>query len=117
MYSESDSKDTELLFRKATQGAKNVGRQMIYELGFPVKIMRVIQSSIRKVKPPTDLALIHRSFWVDEVEDNWSDDMEIFEVLDRAKFAKQLASDPYITKLKAKVIYLNRIMNECKPKL
>ena len=112
-----DSKDTEWLFRKATQAAKNVSRQMIYELGFPVKIMRVIQSSIRKVKPPTDLALIHRSFWVDEVEDNWSDDMEIFEVLDRAKFAKQLAGDPYITKLKAKVTYLNRIMNECKPKL
>ena len=108
--------ETELLYKKAKQIAKSLGRQMIYELGFPVKIMRGIQNFSRKLRQPTHLELIHRSFWVDEVENNWSDDMEIFDVLDRAKFAKQLARDPYVPKLKAKVIYVNRLMNECKPK-
>jgi hypothetical protein len=112
-----NSNETERLSRKAKQVAKGLGRRMIYELGFPVKIMRGIQNVNRRLRQPTHLELIHRSFWVDEVDSNWSDDMEIFEILDRVKFARQLAHDPYVPKLKAKVIYLNRLMNECKPRL
>jgi hypothetical protein len=117
-YSASlDSRETERAFVRAKHAAKNFGRQIIYELRFPAKIMRAVKNSIGKVKLPTHLELVHRSFWADEVEKIWSDDMEIFEVLDRAKFAKQLARDPYVPKLKAKAIYLNRILNECKPQV
>ncbi len=111
------SKRTKSTLRRFKKFAKALARQMIYDLGFPIKIMRLVENFSRKVKPPTRLEEIQRSFWIDEVEKDWSDNMTIFEVVDRNKLNKYLANESYNPKLKAKIIYLNRIIEKCRPKL
>lgn len=111
------SKRTRSASRRAKKFAKNFTREMIYELRVPIKIMRWVENCASMINPPIDPAEIQRSFWVSEINEIWADNMGIFELIDRNKLNKCLAHEPHISKLKAKIIYLNRLMDECSPKL
>ncbi|MCK4789965.1 MAG: hypothetical protein KAV87_39870, partial [Desulfobacteraceae bacterium] len=78
-------------------------------------VMKVLQKAARKTKMPIEE--IQRSFWVEEVNEIWSDDMEIFKLLERKKLHNYLTNGQEVSKLKAKILHLNRIINECRPRL
>jgi len=110
------SKSASSVFRRSKDGVKNLARQMIYQFGL-FGIMTFVENMVGKIKPPINVAEVQRSFWVSEVNETWSDDMEIFEIIDRNKLNRCLANEQGSSKLKAKIIYLNRIINECGARL
>jgi len=111
------SKEIKNPLNRGRKLVKDFARQMIYQFGFPVKIMRAIEHLKTRIMRPIDKTEVQRSFWVSEIDEIWTDHMEIFELIDRNRLNKCLANDPQVYKLKAKIIYLNRLINECKPKL
>ena len=76
-----------------------------------------IRNFTRKIKPPISPAEFQRSFWIQEVNEMWSDDMKIYELIDRSKLKRHLTHESQILKLKAKIIYLNKLLDECNPSL
>ncbi len=56
-------------------------------------------------------------FWLRALDENYSDDAKIFDILDKAKLenALQNGSDNSKNRLKAKIIYLNKIIEDYKP--
>lgn len=111
------SEGTRYPIKKSKEFVKNLARQVAYEAGFLLRTVRWAENLRRKVKPLVDPAEFQRPFWVNQVNNKWSDDMEIFELIDRGKLNKSLVSESDAPKLKAKILYLNRMINECKPKL
>lgn len=111
------SKKADNAFERSKKYAKDLARQMIYQFGFSVKVMRLIESFARKLKAPVDMAELQRSFWVSEINEMWSDDMAIFEVIDRKKMNNCFTNRQGVSKLRAKILYLNRIVEKCKVKL
>lgn len=110
-------KGTKAKLRRFKKRVRDFSRQMAYDLRFPVMIMHTVQRFRGKRRPSIKLEEIHRAFWVDQVEREWSNDIAIFQVIDRKKMDKWLARDPYVSKLKAKILYLNRLIDECNPRI
>jgi hypothetical protein len=102
--------------RRSRDATKNLVRKMIYQFGFS-RVMKRIEGLKRKVRPLHRPGEIQRCFWVDEVNKSWSDSMEIFKLVDQDKLSKALRRDPYPSKLKAKIVYLGRLIRECQPSL
>jgi len=103
-------------FRRSKDSVKSFSRRMIYQFGL-FGTMKLLEDVMSKIKPTTTVEESQRLFWVDEVDGNWSDDMEVFDLIDRNKLNKLLVSGQEGPKLKAKILYLNRIINEFKPHL
>jgi len=103
-------------FRKCRDSVKNLARQIIYQFSL-CGAMKWSQNVAAKIRPRDAIAEVQRAFWVNEVDEAWSSDLEIFVILDRNKFKKHLARESYATKLKAKMLFLNRVITECNPKL
>lgn len=112
-----DFKRPNSAFERSKKYARDIVRRAIYQFGFSFKTMNLIKNIMGKVKPPVNLEEIQRSFWVAEVNKTWSDNMEIFELIDQDKLNSNLTKGRDVSKLKAKILYLNRIIKECRPKL
>jgi hypothetical protein len=110
------SRSASSILRRSKNGMKNLARQVIYQFGL-FGIMTFVENMLKKIKPPVNIEEVQRSFWVSEVNEAWSDDMEIFELIDRNKLNKCLANEWRPSKLKAKILYLNRMINECGARL
>jgi hypothetical protein len=110
------SRGAGIILRRSRNGVKNLARQIVYHFGL-FGIITLAQNMIRKIKTPISLEEVQRSFWVDEVNALWSDDMEIFEFIDRNKLSRYLANGRRPSEMKAKILYLNGIINECGAKL
>lgn len=56
-------------------------------------------------------------FWLRALDENYSDDAEIFDIIDKIKLenALQNSNDNSKNRLKAKIIYLNKIIEDYKP--
>jgi len=91
---------------------KNIIRRISYDFEPLLKLTRFIEGTINKVSPPVRMAEIDRCFWIDKVNEKWSDDMVVFEIVDRNKVSSSLRYDGYASKLQAKIIYLNRLIAE-----
>ncbi|MHC4175752.1 MAG: hypothetical protein ACYST5_22805, partial [Planctomycetota bacterium] len=110
------SRNANGVFERSKNGVKNLARQVIYQFGL-FRIMTFVENMLKKIKPPVNIEEVQRSFWVSEVNEAWSDDMEIFELIDRNKLNKCLANERRPSELKAKILYLNRMINECGARL
>jgi hypothetical protein len=113
---DTGSRSASGVFMRSKNGVKNLARQMIYQFGL-FGIMKFVEKMLRKIKPPINIEEVQRSFWVSEVNEAWSDDMEIFVLIDRNKLNKCLANERRPSELKAKILYLNRMINECGARL
>ena len=106
-----DSQGGPTVLRRFGDCCKSLARQTIYGLGlFGVK--KLLQHAF--LKPTQPIEEVQRSYWVDEVNRTWSDNMEIFELIDRDKLHTVFANTQRVPELKAKLIYLDRIINECR---
>ncbi|MHC4189750.1 MAG: hypothetical protein ACYSUB_08805 [Planctomycetota bacterium] len=110
------SRSASSILRRSKNGVKNLTRRVIYQFGL-FRIMTFVENMLKKIKPPVNIEEVQRSFWVSEVNEAWSDDMEIFELIDRNKLNKCLANERRPSELKAKILYLNRMINECGARL
>jgi len=110
------SRSANSVFMRSKNGVRNLARQMTYQFGL-FGIMAFVENMLKRIKPPVNIEEVRRSFWVDEVNALWSDDMEIFELIDRNKLNKCLANERRPSELKAKILYLNRMINECGARL
>ena len=106
-----------VLLRRSWNFIRSLVRQVIYESAFLVDIMQCIQSMKARIVPQRVIAEVQRSFWVNEVNKAWSEDMEILEVIDPNRLKTCLAREKRPTHFKAKIIYLNRLINECNARL
>jgi len=88
---------------------QNIVRGLIYDFDILLKFNRFLQ---RQMKSSVRLADIQRSFWIDEVKKQWSENMAIFQIIDPNKLKKHLPFDSHASKLKAKIVYLNKIIDE-----
>lgn len=88
----------------------NISRGLMYDFNFLLKFTRNIRR--KKVYPiaPSDF---QRSFWKDEILKQWKEDMMIFEIIDSQKLKKYIPFEPYPSQLNARILYLNRILEEC----
>lgn len=93
---------------------QNIARGLVYDFDILLKLNSYLQ---HKKKSTVRLSDIQRSFWIDEINEQWSENMAIFEIIDLHKFKKHLPFDSHASKLKAKIVYLNKIMQECKSQL
>ncbi len=102
------SEGTRYPIKRSKEFVKNLARQMAYDAGFLLRIVRWAENLRGKIKPLVDPAEFQRPFWVNEVNNEWSDDMEIFELIDRGKLNKRLVGESDAPKLKAKTIMSKR---------
>ena len=101
------------MFYRCKNGVRKVSKQMVDQFG----LTRSLKSSVRRIKEPITIEEIQRSFWVNEVNDKWSDDMEVLELVDRKKLSGFLATGQEVQMLKASLLYLNKIIEEYKIRL
>lgn len=110
---------------------KRLARQIVRRSGFLIKIAYYSRDFLRKIKRnlltsigylgeslkrnESDLTSYDRPFWVQEVESNYSDDMTIFEIVDQGKFEDALHRSPDRNRFMAKIVYLNKIIEEYNP--
>jgi len=114
------SKRVNSLSWRCQKWAKNVGRRTIYQFRLLINLMAWMKNFWRKCKASTEtqrLTKLQHAFWVSEVDEAWSDELEIFAILDRNKLKAHLTCQSYPSKLKAKILFVNRVITECKPKL
>lgn len=102
---------------KSNIGAKkilrNVARGLMYDFDTLLKLQRFFQSM---KKPQPKPAQFQRSFWIDAVNYEWSDHMNIFEIIDPNKLIRHFEREDDPSRLKAKIIYINKLIDECKPR-
>jgi hypothetical protein len=95
---------------------RDIARQLCYGLGlFRAKAMA---KTLRQIMvPPQILEYMHRRFWTEAIDEHWSEEMPIFEIISRQKLDQALKISLETYKLKAIVLYLNRMIIESQCKL
>ncbi len=101
----------------ALKKLKTRGRDSLRTMIYPVKplfsAMHAVRRLRHRVRPEVMIGEVQKDFWVDEVNRNWSDDLPILEILDRKKLAAHMAAKPHTPRLKAQLIYLDRLIAAC----
>jgi hypothetical protein len=100
------------ILRRAGRGLKHLSVRLIYQFRFLRKTKDSLHDQLSRIWRPTMMAEIDRRFWVRVVKDSYLDDMRIFDVIDRDKFKNTLNRRSDRKKLLAKVVYLNRLIEE-----
>ncbi len=96
---------------KAREWCKDRARQILYgsRLFGAKDLAERVTAALGHRKHPEH---IHRRFWMDAVDDAWSWDMPIFDLIDRDHLNRILQRESQAARLKALVLYLNRMITE-----
>lgn len=100
--------------KNINSSAKNwlfsIARALIYDFSFLQNSYQFLKKYKKSEVKPSD---IQRAFWIKEIDKKWSKNMPIFEYIDHKNLQKRLLYDPHPAKLKAKIMYLDRILTTC----
>lgn len=88
---------------------KDVLRAISYDFKLLNDASRLIS---KKIKPTVNFAEIQRKFWIDEIQSQWTNDMNIFDFIDNKKLNIWLEKDNIGNQLKAKLLYLENLKDE-----
>ena len=83
-----------------------------YELPIILSIQRELTSWVNVLKGEKSLAEIQRRFWMEKIDGLWSEDMLIFKYVDREKLNRYFRMSPTKYHLKARILYIERLMRE-----
>jgi hypothetical protein len=88
---------------------KDLLRRFAYDIDWLYSLSEFIK---KKFKPLIKFAELERDFWLDQIDNEWSEDMKIFELIDKNKLRTVLEREIYSSQLKAKILYVNRLLTE-----
>jgi|GEM_PF-3311521 len=98
--------------KKWSTRSRNQARRLIYSVKPVFDAMQAAHHLKQRIRPVVRIGEIQRSFWTDEVNKNWSDDMPILEIIDSRKLAVHAATKPFASRIRAQLIYLNHLATE-----
>jgi hypothetical protein len=91
------------------QIVKDISRRIVYDFGS----MHFLNSLFaRKFQTPVKFAELQRDFWIDKIDNEWSQNMSVFAFIEKKKLSTILKRDAYGNKLKAKILYINKLIKE-----
>ncbi len=96
---------------------KDLQRRLIYSNSLLRNNLLGPDSYFSKRKNNVRLAELQRNYWLDRIQETWSDTHQVFNIIDEAKLKRYLDRDTYPSKTKAKIIYLDKLMNEFSPRI
>ncbi len=115
-YSAGIEKENFIKFIKIA--IKNIQRRVIYSNKVLRKLNSSKESFLLGLKTKPKFAELQREFWLQNVENAWSDNSgPIFHILDYNKLSQHLPRDDESSKLKAKILYIDKLLTEFDPKL
>lgn len=95
---------------------RNVMRQLAYDFDPLLRLAARGNRLKKQVRSRMMIPEMQRSFWVEEVNKRWSDDLAVFALIDKQLLGQVLVDNPGSFMLKARALYLNRLIEECNPR-
>lgn len=94
---------------------RNIQRRIFYSVPMLCKVNSVTKKFNRRRSKAVSLGELQRSFWLEEINTQWMNDMAIFDFIDRKKLSRYFETGFLVPKTKAKLLYINRLVNEFSP--
>lgn len=79
---------------------------------FDSVVMIKLAKFFTRQKTTASFATLQRAFWVEQIKTHWTDNMAVFQFLDRAKLIRYLQTEPRKELIMAKILYINRLLEE-----
>ena len=115
-YSAAADIDFTTVRGRIRKSLKDFGRRLIYQSGSLRRIRKAIRRKALRRAGVSDLAETNRSFWVQAIDEKWSDDLDILSIIDRRKLDAFLRTHPHTSRLKAKILYLDWLLKQTSPR-